>query len=202
MFRFKVPDILPSLFPRLLWRVNTQQPEIYLTFDDGPHPQITPWVLETLHRFHAYATFFCVGQNVERYPDTYQLILNEGHQTGNHTQHHLKGWNCSTSDYLADVHQCAQVIKSNLFRPPYGRITPSQIKKLLPNYRIVMWEILTRDYEQNLNTGVALHALLNKIQPGSIVVFHDSEKAEHNLRALLPAVLEHFTAKGYQFKCL
>ena len=202
MFRFKVPDILPSLFPRLLWRVNTQQPEIYLTFDDGPHPQITPWVLETLHNFQASATFFCVGQNVERYPDTYQRILNLGHQTGNHTHHHLKGWNHNTANYLADVEQCASVVRSNLFRPPYGRITPAQIKHLLPNYRIVMWDILTRDYEQNLDTNEALRVLFSKIKPGAIVVFHDSEKAQHNLRVLLPALLEHFTAKGYQFKCL
>jgi peptidoglycan/xylan/chitin deacetylase (PgdA/CDA1 family) len=202
MFRFKVPDILPSLFPHLLWRVNTARPEIYLTFDDGPHPQITPWVLETLHQYRANGTFFCVGQNVERYPETYERIIAEGHRTGNHTHRHLKGWSHNTTRYVADIHECAGIVKSNLFRPPYGRITPAQIRALHPQYRIVMWDLLSRDYEKNLNVQQALNVLIRKARPGSVLVFHDSEKAEHNLRILLPAILEHFSAKGYTFPCL
>lgn len=202
MFRFKVPDILPSLFPQLLWRVNTQQPDIYLTFDDGPHPHITDWVLQTLQKYEAKATFFCVGENVQRFPETYANILAAGHSTGNHTQNHLKGWITPTDTYISNVTECAALVKSRLFRPPYGRITPAQIKALKKDYTLVMWDILTRDYEKNLDTERALKTIFRKIRPGSLVVFHDSEKSEKNLMLMLPQLLEHFSAKGYSFKCL
>lgn len=202
MFRFKVPDILPSLFPQLLWRVNAQQPDIYLTFDDGPHPYITDWVLQTLQIYNAKATFFCVGENVQRFPETYANILAAGHSSGNHTQNHLKGWVTTTETYISNINECSSLVKSRLFRPPYGRITPAQINALKKEFTIVMWDILTRDFEKNLDTEKALKTIIRKIKPGSLIVFHDSEKSEINLKLMLPQLLEHFSAKGYSFKCL
>ncbi|MCC6684725.1 MAG: polysaccharide deacetylase family protein [Bacteroidia bacterium] len=202
MYRFKVPDILPTLLPGFLWRVATTEPVLYLTFDDGPHPEMTSFVLDTLKEFNAKATFFCVGENVQKYPEIYQRILAENHSVGNHTFNHLNGWKTSLTQYLENTGRAAEVIKSNLFRPPYGRITPAQARQLREKYTLVMWDILSRDYERNLSLKNSLNAIKTRSGPGSLLVFHDSEKAAHNLKSLLPETLTYFHNKGYRFDAL
>lgn len=202
MFRFKVPDILPTLFPDLTWRVNTSEPVLYLTFDDGPDPEVTPFVMEILQQYQAKGTFFCVGENVERHPETYTQLQQNGHQIANHTFNHLNGWRTPTPVYLENVAACAKVVHSPLFRPPYGRISRQQIKALKSDYRIVMWDMLTCDYDPGLNVNRSLKAMQQKSRPGSIMVFHDSAKAAKNLKILLPGVLDYFSDKGYRFDAL
>ena len=202
MLRFKVPNILSTLLPGFLWRVNTLKKELYLSFDDGPHPRITPYVLETLQVYNAKACFFCVGENVEKYPEVYRDILDGGHTTGNHTYHHLNGWRTTLTGYEQDTDKAAGLIKSRLFRPPYGRITPAQARSLRKQYTLVMWDILSCDYDEHLNTKRSLNAIKRLSRPGSILVFHDTEKAEANLKKILPETLRYFTDKGYSFKAL
>jgi peptidoglycan/xylan/chitin deacetylase (PgdA/CDA1 family) len=203
MFKHTIPFFLPLIIPALTWKVQTNDKSVYLTFDDGPHPEITPWVLEQLSLFNAKATFFCVGANVTRYSETYRRILDHGHAVGNHTYNHLSGWSHSQNAYLSNIDACANVVKSNLFRPPYGRVVPWQINTIKQRgYQIVMWDILTRDFESDLDIQHALAATVKNTKPGSIIVFHDSEKASHQLKQLLPHVLQQLAAKGYQFKSL
>ena len=175
---------------------------MYLSFDDGPHPEITPWTMEQLAKFQAKATFFCVGDNVRKHPEVCRALLQQGHRIGNHTMNHLKGWNTATQLYLDNVAQAAQWIDSNLFRPPYGRMTRAQEQSLNKHYRIIMWTLLSADYQQNLNRLKALDFLKRHTQPGSIVVFHDSEKAKGNLEFLLPRYLEYAHRAGYTFATL
>lgn len=176
---------------------------IYFTFDDGPHPELTPFVLDALEKFDAKATFFCVGDNVVKFPQTYRKILESGHSVGNHTNHHLKGWKTSKKDYLEDVERCSKVVDSKLFRPPYGKIKSSQAKALRKfGYTIIMWDVLSYDYSKNVSKEDCYTKTLQSIQNGSIIVFHDLEKAETNLRHALPRLLENLQSKGYQFKNL
>ncbi|MBX7203857.1 MAG: polysaccharide deacetylase family protein [Bacteroidia bacterium] len=202
MYRFKVPDILPTLMPGFLWRVATTEPVLYLTFDDGPHPEMTSFVLDTLKQFNAKATFFCVGENVQKYPEIYHRILAENHSVGNHTFNHLNGWKTPLTQYLENTNRAAEVIKSNLFRPPYGRITPTQARHLRKKYTLVMWDILSRDYERGLSLKSSLNAIKTGSRPGSVLVFHDSEKTALNLKSLLPETLSYFHEKGYRFDAL
>ena len=194
------------LYPSLTWRIPTRQSELYLTFDDGPVPGPTEFVVDTLREFNAVATFFCIGDNVRKYPDVLQKIAEGGHQIGNHTFHHLKGWSTRTSAYIQDIQQCSEELMSKLqqrpsmlFRPPYGRITRRQIKAL-PSYRVVMWDVLTMDYNARLDKDRCLRNAINASRSGSIVVFHDSLKADKNLRYVLPKFLEHFASRGFVFK--
>ncbi|MFM2207973.1 MAG: hypothetical protein RL213_1948 [Bacteroidota bacterium] len=175
---------------------------LYLTFDDGPIPEVTPWVLEQLDHFGAKATFFCIGNNVRKHRNVYQRILQSGHSVGNHTYHHLNGWSTFNSDYFKDIELCNRLVGSELFRPPYGKIRPTQIARLKYAYRIIMWDVLSRDYDRNLTGETVLNTVLENSRPGSIIVFHDSLKAEERLRYALPKVLEHFSAKGYRFVSL
>lgn len=184
------------------WRVKTPEMKLYLTFDDGPIPEVTPLVLEILKQHNAKATFFCVGENVQRHPDVFKQILAEGHSVGNHSFNHIKANKFSTDEYLANVAKAGKLIQSPLFRPPYGRITPKLAKKLGEDYKIYMWSVLTRDYEQNLNPEVCLRIALNQSKKGSIIVFHDSLKASKNMLYALPRVLEYFGKKGYSFEKL
>lgn len=202
MFRHTLPPFTSWIFPSLLWKVSTSSPDVYLTFDDGPHPSITDEVLATLEKYQAKATFFCVGDNVVKYPDVVARIRAQGHALGNHTQHHLNGWKTNNELYLQDVAQCASVLPDKLFRPPYGRISRSQIKLLKPDYKIVMWSILTRDYDKNLQVEVALNRCTTAMKPGSILVMHDSEKAYKNLMFMLPRLLEFGVSNGFRFKAL
>jgi peptidoglycan/xylan/chitin deacetylase (PgdA/CDA1 family) len=211
---FRTPFFLPRIYPSLLWRVPTTAKEIFLTFDDGPVKGPTEFVLEELRKFNAKATFFCIGDNIRKYPDVFEKILQGGHTVANHTFNHLKGWNTSLEKYLSNIDDCEsqianhkslitnQALSSPFFRPPYGRITFEQIKNVKQKYRIVMWDVLTHDYSKNISRQNCLNGSIRATRPGSIVVFHDSVKAERNLTHVLPQFLQHFTNEGYEFKPL
>lgn len=203
MFKHTLPSFLHFMIPSLTWKVQTNDKVVFLTFDDGPHPEITPWVLQNLKVYNAKATFFCVGENVTKFPGTYNLILSHGHATGNHTYNHLKGWTTPNQQYYDNVSRCAAVVKSKLFRPPYGRIGLRQIKSLQKQgYQIVMWDILTRDYEAGVDIKKAIETTVNEAQKGSVIVFHDSVKAQNQLQQILPEVLKGLSEKGFTFKQL
>lgn len=202
MFKHTIPSIFPLIAPNVTWKVKTNDKVLYLTFDDGPHPSITPMVLSILEEYNAKATFFCVGDNVTKYPEIFNDIINKGHTVGNHTFNHIKGWQSTNQSYINNIKKAAEVIPSNLFRPPYGRIKPSQIKLLKNDYRIIMWSILTRDYDKSLNPYTALKHLNKLTKPGDVVVFHDSEKAKENMLVMLKGMLQHFNQQQYRFKAL
>ena len=202
MYLVKTPKIIQNLFPNFTWSIPTREKVLYLTFDDGPIPEVTPWVLETLAEYNAKATFFCVGNNVQKHPEVYQQVLREGHSVGNHTDQHKNGWASDFLPYLKDVHNCAKLVDSNLFRPPYGRLRPSQANFLQRQYRIVLWDVLSGDFDQSLEPEDCLSNVLLKAGAGSIVVFHDSLKAENNLKYALPRVLAYFSQKGFRFEAL
>jgi peptidoglycan/xylan/chitin deacetylase (PgdA/CDA1 family) len=200
MFTTSFPGKL--FYPDLQWAVKTDNKEIYLTFDDGPNPEITGKVLDILDQFDARATFFCVGQNVEKFPDVYHEILLRKNQAGNHTYNHLVGWKTSNNEYVEKIEKCRQLVDSRLFRPPHGKIKRSQIGLLKKEYTIVMWSVLTYDFSKTISAGQCLQIALKHTRPGSIVVFHDSEKALRNMQFALPRFLEHFKNKGFHFKTL
>jgi peptidoglycan/xylan/chitin deacetylase (PgdA/CDA1 family) len=188
------------IYPKRLWHIPHAEKKVFLTFDDGPTSELTDWILDTLNEFHARATFFCVGENVQRHAGKFERILDNGHTVGNHTHRHLNGWESPNGNYIEDIAACANVLSSKLFRPPYGRITSQQVEALLlQGYRIVMWSVLTHDFDPSLDPEKCWNYLKKSIKPGDIVVFHDSEKARENLRYLLPRTLEHFSAQGYVF---
>jgi peptidoglycan-N-acetylglucosamine deacetylase len=200
----KIPWIVKKCFPRYTWSIPPVANEVYLTFDDGPHPRITPWVLEQLAAYEAKATFFCIGDNVVKYPDTYRRLIAEGHSVGNHTQNHLNGWTVPPAAYLDNIREAASHIHSTLFRPPYGRIrstvVPSINNLLGSQAQIIMWEVLSADFDRGFTPEQCLKNVLSHTEAGSIIVFHDSEKAFPNLEYCLPRVLESLSRKGYQFK--
>ncbi len=177
---------------------------MYLSFDDGPHPGITPWVLDQLHEYNAKASFFCIGRNVVKHKHVYQQILDKDHSVGNHTYDHLDGWKTDTKLYLTNVSEAAKIISSHLFRPPYGRIRQDQAQKIpsalgQQNGRIIMWDVLSGDFDASFSPGQCFEHVRRNAVPGSIIVFHDSEKAYSNLNYALPAVLKYFSEEGYQF---
>lgn len=209
MYRYfiKTPWIVRKLFSSYMWSVPTKVKEVYLSFDDGPHPAVTPFVLQTLKQYNALATFFCLGKNVQQYPEVYQQILNNGHSVGNHSYNHLNGWDTAVEKYKDDVRLAADWIKSNLFRPPYGRIKLSQAKEMKAamgqeKTRIVMWDVLSGDFDTLNSKEECLDNVLKNYVPGSIIVFHDSEKAFPHLKYVLPFVLEALQKKGYLFKAI
>lgn len=204
---FKIPFFLPLIYPKLIWSINTEEKIIYLTFDDGPIPEVTEFVLDTLNKFNAKATFFCIGENVRKHPDIFYKVIEEGHVIGNHTYNHLNGWKTADNDYVQNVQKCDDVLKehgvtTNLFRPPYGRIKKKQINSLVADYRLIMWDILTKDYNPAVNEQTALRKCKSKSSPGSIVVFHDSIKAFPRMRYVLPNFLQYFKSLGYRFDTL
>ena len=204
MYLVKTPFFLRWIYPGLIWKKPVKN-TIFLTFDDGPIPEVTPFVLDTLARYDAKATFFCIGDNVRKHPDIYQQVLNGGHSVGNHTFNHLKGWKTPDEDYVQNYDQCQEYVDSDLFRPPYGKITRSQIKKLKelnPDVQIVMWDVLSGDFDTKMNPGKCLRKIVDKTCPGSIVVFHDSLKAFPILEDVLPKALEFWKRKGYRFEGL
>ena len=200
----KTPEFVKLIFPELIWDYKkNDEKRIYLTFDDGPNPGTTPWILDTLKYYNAKATFFCVGANVEKNEELYQNILNQGHKTGNHSNNHLNGWKTKTSLYLKNVEECANKVKSNLFRPPYGKIRLKQKNLLLKqNYKIVMWDIIAGDFDENIHPETCLKNITNFGKEGSIIVLHDSVKAWKNLEYVLPKVLKHYSDLGYSFNAL
>lgn len=195
-------DLFRPLLGKLTWRRNPSSKVIYITFDDGPVPEVTPLVLDLLDKFNLKATFFCVGENVQKYPELYNEVLRRGHRTGNHTFNHLKGFNVSTEEYVANVEKASGYIESNLFRPPYGRIKRKQRKSLQPQYEVVMWDLLTYDYNQKLGKEAIFNRLKRQSRNGSIVVFHDSIKAKNNMLSVLPLAIEFWNSKGYTFDVL
>jgi len=202
MYLTKTPSFIQSLFPNFTWKIPSSDRKIFLTFDDGPIPAVTEWVLELLAEYQAHGTFFCVGENVAKYPHLFHRIKTEGHATGNHTYHHKNGWHTDNLDYFHDIRKCAQLVKSNLFRPPYGKLKPKQAQFLQRHYKIIMWDILTGDFDTKLDPEVCFQNIVKKTKPGSILVFHDSVKAQPILSTVLPRVLTHFSALGYQFDSL
>jgi peptidoglycan/xylan/chitin deacetylase (PgdA/CDA1 family) len=204
LFVHKSPRILKSFYSPFVWEIPTEEPVIYLTFDDGPIPDVTEWVLEQLDTYLAKATFFCIGDNVRKYPDVFIQMLAKGHSIGNHTFNHLKGWNTDDRTYLNNVKQCNEIlpVETTLFRPPYGRIKLSQAYPLLNDYHIVMWDVLTGDFEKYLSAERCLEKTLKYTKAGSIVVMHDSLKAWRNMSYVLPRMLDHFAQLGYRFEAL
>lgn len=203
MYLVRTPKIAKRLFPSYLWSIPELNNTLYLTFDDGPVPDATPWVLDTLDHFDAKASFFCIGQNVEKHPDIYQDIKSAGHTIGNHSHTHISGWQTPTDTFLSDIDKASQFIESKLFRPPYGKIKPSQAKKLMKQgYQIVMWDILSGDFDQYLDGEKCYQNVYYNVNPGSIIVFHDSTKAIDTLKNSLPKLLEQLSQDGYEFKAL
>ncbi len=202
MYFIKTPQILKSLYPTQVWSLPKKQKSIYLTFDDGPTPGITDWTLDILQSNAAKGTFFLVGDNVVKHPHLVQRMVSEGHHVGNHTQNHLNGWNTETKDYLRNTLKCAEVLKTTLFRPPYGRITRAQARIMQKRFKIIMWDVLSGDFDKSISKERVLRNVLNNTTGGSIIVFHDSLKAESRMKYALPRVLDYFGTKGYSFEAI
>jgi len=222
----KISTLGKFLYPSLLWHLPKTGNTLYLTFDDGPIPEVTPWVLALLKEYNAKATFFCIGKNISNHPEIFEQILTEGHNVGNHSFNHLNGWKTPISTYIENVEKAEKIIfeksesrdrnqdnrtkskeksKKNLkfFRPPYGKITPKQIKTLQgQGFKVVMWEVISGDFDVNISPENCLNNVLKNSKPGSIVVFHDSIKASEKLKEVLPKVLEYYHQKGFEFKSI
>ena len=198
----QLPVFFRGVYRKVTWRKDNRFKKIYLTFDDGPIPVVTPWVLDILDLYDIKATFFCVGENVWRYPEIYKEILRRGHRTGNHTFNHMRGFFTSTKRYLENVEKAATYIKSDLFRPPHGELRSVQYFRLRKNYQIIQWDVITRDYNPDLTGEQVLGIVKKYARNGSIVVFHDSLKSERNMRYVLPKAIEYLLAQGYTFEKL
>ena len=201
----KTPWLLKKFYPECTWDIKTKDKILYLTFDDGPHPEATPFVLEELKRYNAKATFFCIGKNVEEYFDIYKRIIEDGHAVGNHTYDHLNGWNTGDKKYLDNVYKAKKIIDSNLFRPPYGRISKFQLRQLPgEKYKLkpIMWSVLSGDFDEEVSAEECYLTVSRNAKAGSIVVFHDSSKALPRLRYALPLVLKYCKEKGFEFKSI
>ena len=217
----KTPKAARRLFPAALWKVRTREKILYLTFDDGPIAEVTPQVLDQLKEYNAKATFFCIGKNITAHPEIFHRISEEGHTIGNHTQDHLNGWQTANAIYFENVEKCAATLSSmtqksmvthsdegveveekSFFRPPYGKISPAQYNQLKKHYKVVMWDVLTFDFDPKVSKEQVLGNVLKNAAPGSIIVFHDSLKAKEKVLYALPLVLEHYSKLGYTFEAL
>ncbi|MGB0881528.1 MAG: polysaccharide deacetylase family protein [Vicingaceae bacterium] len=202
MFLAKTPAIIKRYYPQLTWDIPNNEQKIYLTFDDGPIPEITEWVLDLLNQKSIKATFFCIGENVQKHPKIFQRIKSEGHAIGNHTFNHLNGWKTGSWAYLKSIEECQQFVHSNLFRPPYGRIKKSQANKITRKYKVVMWDVLSGDFDQKTAPEKCYENVVQNVNPGSIIVFHDSLKAERNLKYALPKAIDYLQRQGFVFEVL
>jgi peptidoglycan-N-acetylglucosamine deacetylase len=224
LYWIKTNALIKKLFSNYIWSIPNSDNKIYLTFDDGPTPEITEWVLDELNKHKAKATFFCIGNNIEKHPTIFEKVINNGHAVGNHTFNHLNGWKTSTENYLENVNLCQRALevgsrksevqnlkptsevynlKSEIFRPPYGKIKTSQSKKLQQlGYKIIMWDILSADFDNKITPEKCLENVLKNVESGSIIVFHDSIKAFPNLKYTLPKALKYWTEKGFVFEKL
>jgi peptidoglycan/xylan/chitin deacetylase (PgdA/CDA1 family) len=205
----KPPTLLRSVYRQCIWTVSTTDKIIYLTFDDGPIPEVTPFVLDELKKYDAKATFFCIGKNVDAHPGIFQQIMDEGHSIGNHSYDHLNGWQTTNEEYYNNIEKCSETLSTHdaanpqrLFRPPYGKLKPAQYKFLKERYRIVLWDVLTFDFDAKMSEEKVLNNVTSHAGPGSVIVFHDSLKAQQRVEYALPKVLEHFSAKGFKFEKL
>jgi len=201
---FQFPRILRPLIGRnLVWRKKSSSSKVvYLTFDDGPTPEVTRLVLNLLDEYGIKATFFCVGENVEKYPDIYNDILARGHKTGNHTFNHLKGFITKTDEYVENVHKAGEYIESKLFRPPHGQMKSKQRKQLQNDYKIIMWDIITHDYNRLVQPERVFKNVKKHVRNGSIIVFHDSIKAKNNMLTALPLTVEYLNSQGFKYEIL
>lgn len=208
MYFTKTPLIVRHFFKETTWKIPTKEKNIYLTFDDGPTPEVTDWTLSTLKDFNARATFFCLGKNIKLYPDIFKRIAEGNHTIGNHTFDHLNGWKTPDTQYFENVEKCEEQIKKEggtskcLFRPPYGKIRKTQLAKLKLKYKIVFWDILSGDFDQKIPEGKCFGNVSKNAEKGSVVVFHDSVKAAKNLYYSLPKTLEYFSGMGFRFEAL
>lgn len=202
MYLVKTPQFIQNLFPNYTWKVPTTEKVLYLTFDDGPTPEMTPWILEQLAAYDAKATFFCVGEQIEQHPAQYEAILAAGHRVGNHTHTHPNGWNTDNITYFHDVRRCARLIKTDLFRPPYGKLMPKQAQFLERHYQIVMWDVMSGDFDESITPETCLRNVVNNAKEGSLVVFHDNAKSREKLQYALPRTLAHYAELGYRFEAI
>lgn len=202
MYTVKAPLLLQWFYPTLTWHRSRAKKRIFLTFDDGPIPDVTPAIINTLKIYDIRATFFCVGENIKKHPDLFAHLQQNGHRIGNHTYNHLNGWKTSNSDYLENIARCQQLTRTNLFRPPYGRGKRSQYTKLKSDYEIIMWDVLSGDFDTDLTPEQCLDNVIKYTQNGSIVVFHDNLKAIPRVTYALPRAIEHWLEKGYEFGTL
>lgn len=202
MFIERPPKFFRMLFPGAIFRMPGKvayPPAVYLTFDDGPIPEVTPWVLDTLDDFGVKATFFMVGQNIERYPYLLREIINRGHGTANHSLHHIRGFGISPEEYVKDVDACEKYLGTNIFRPSHGWLTPGQLRELKKRYKVVMYDLVTRDYSKRVGAEKVVENVKKYARDGSIIVFHDSLKSYEKLKTALPASLEWLQSEGYTF---
>jgi len=202
MYLIKVPAIIRVFNKDLIWEIPGKEKRIFLTFDDGPAEEVTPKILEILNKYNAKATFFCTGSKADKFPKIIQEIKNQGHTIGNHSYSHLKGTKTSTVLYLADVEECAEILPSRLFRPPFGRITPQQKRELKKNFRIIMWSVLPGDFDERVTKEVCLHRSIKYTRKGSIIVFHDNMKSKENVIFTLPRYIEYFMDTGFVFEAI
>lgn len=207
MFFHKTPAVIRWLYPQLKWTIPTHEKVIYLTFDDGPIPGITDFILDNLKEYEVKATFFCVGDNLRKHPQVAERAMTDGHVLANHTHNHLNGWTTTTDRYLENIEECAEQLvqlgqKRKLLRPPYGKIKRKQISLLKSEYDIIMWDVLSGDYSQKVSPQSCVTNSIKATVAGSIVLFHDNIKAEKNLKYTLPRYLEHFRHTDYQFRTL
>ena len=202
MYLVKTPPFIQGLFPNFTWQVPTAEKTLYLTFDDGPIPEVTPWVLDQLDQYQAKATFFCVGDNIGKHPDVFEQVITRGHAVGNHTFNHLNGWSTDNIPYFHNVRRCAHLVHSPLFRPPYGKLSPRQVQFLQRHYRIVMWDVLSGDFDPAVSAEQCFDNVTRHAQAGSIVVFHDSLKTYEKLQFVLPRILAYYASQGFGFKKL
>lgn len=209
MYLVKSPLLLKWFYPSLVWNKSRSEKIVYLTFDDGPIPNVTTFVLNTLKNYNIKATFFCIGDNISKHPEVFEQIKKDGHAIGNHTFNHLNGWQTDDKTYVDNFLKCQQLTQTHLFRPPYGRIKKSQVRSLKSKVeslelglKIIMWDVLSGDFDTNLSPEKCLQNVINNTENGSIIVFHDSLKAFDRLAYALPKTIEHLLAKGYKFGVL
>ena len=201
MFIEQPPQLIRYLYPSAIWRMDKDERAVYLTFDDGPIPRVTPWVLDVLDRYGIKATFFMVGDNIRKHPDEFRMVVERGHRIGNHTFNHIRGLSYDINSYLENTDKaCRMMMNTNLFRPPHGYMSPKQYVELKKRYKIIMWDLVTRDYNRKFNGEQILQKVKKYVRNGSIITFHDSLKSEENIRYALPKAIEWLMEQGYEFK--